>query len=183
MSSPHLHSVEAALDIHVSEVEPLVAAFRAKHDPSAAEGMPAHITINYPFIPGVDPDESLYQELTDLFTKIDSFTFTFTFNQFGRFPGVIYLSPEPDTPFKHLIDIVAARFPESPPYGGAFDRVVPHLTIAHAEDEELQASIERQLTKQAPKFLPMTIKAEQVWLMDNRSGRWQERKAFQLARR
>ena len=181
MSDPHQRSVEAALDIHVPEVEPLVATFRAKHDPSAAEGMPAHITINYPFIPGVDPDESLYQELTDLFAKIDSFTFTF--NQFGRFPGVIYLSPEPDTTFKHLIDIVAARFPESPPYGGAFDNVVPHLTIAHADDEELLVSIEHQLTEQAPKYLPMTIQAEQVWLMDNRSGKWQERKAFQLARR
>jgi 2'-5' RNA ligase len=174
-------SVEAALDIHVPEAEPLVAAFRDKHDPSTAKGMPAHITINYPFTPGVDPDESLYHELTKLFAAIASFSFTL--NRFARFPGVTYLSPNPEAPFRQLIEAVAARFPESPPYGGAFDSIVPHLTIAHAEDEILLESIEHQLSGLAPQHLPMSIQVEQVLLMNNRTGRWQERKAFQLARR
>jgi len=173
-------SVEAALDIHVPEIEPLVAAFRARFDPSAAAGMPAHITINYPFVPGVNPDKNLYQALSDLFSKIDSFTFDF--HRFDRFPDVIYLSPEPEAPFIQLIASVATRFPDSLPYGGAFDSVVPHLTIAHAEDEKLLESIEGQLVELAPQHIPMSIQVEQVWLMDNRTGRWQEQKAFELAR-
>ena len=140
--------------------------------------MPAHITINYPFLPGLTPDQNLYQKLAELFTESDSFTFYF--KRFGRFPGVIYLAPEPEAPFQELIEKVANRFPKSPPYGGAFDSVVPHLTVAHAEDEELLASIERQLTEVAHQYLPMTIRVEQVWIMDNRSGRWQERKVFKL---
>jgi 2'-5' RNA ligase len=170
--------VEAALDVHIPEVEPLVASFRDQYDPSAAKGMPVHITINYPFIPGVSPNENLYQGLAELFSKIDAFTFTF--NQFGRFPDVIYLEPEQNAPFKELIEKVADRFPESPPYGGAFDRVVPHLTIAHATDEKLLSSIEHQLKELAPLYLPMMIQVERVWLMDNRSGSWQEQKSFLL---
>lgn len=180
MSNSIDHLVEAALDVHIPEVEPLVARFRDKYDPTAANGMPAHITINYPFVPGVSPNVNLYQELTDLFSKMDSFAFTF--NHFGRFPGVIYLEPEQDAPFKELIEKVGDRFPESPPYGGAFDSVVPHLTIAHATDEKLLASVERQLKELAPVYLPMMIRVERVWLMDNRSGRWQVQKVFQLRR-
>ena len=179
MLAQNNHIVEATLDIHVPEAEPFVAPFRAKYDPSAEMGMPAHITINYPFLPGVEPNEDLSEELADLFSKIDPFKFTF--NGFGQFPGVIYLSPQPDAPFKDLIEKVANRFPESQPYGGAFDSVVPHLTIAHAEDEELLASIEDQLAELAPQHLPMTIHVEQVWLMDNRTGKWQVRQIFQLS--
>ncbi len=179
MSNSIDHLVEAALDVHIPEVEPLVARFRDKYDPTAAKGMPAHITINYPFVPGVSPNVNLYQELTDLFSKMDSFAFTF--NHFGRFPGVIYLEPEPIVPFKELIEKVGDRFPESLPYAGAFDRVVPHLTIAHATDEKLLATIEHQLEKTAPQYLPMKIRVEQIWFMDNRSGNWQEQKVFPLA--
>lgn len=180
MSVQFLHSFEAAIDIHIPQVEPLVSSFRDKYDPSAAKGMPAHITINYPFLPGLNPDKNLYRELTQLFAGINSFSFNF--NKFDQFPGVIYLAPEPEAPFKELIEKVAAHFPESPPYSGAFDNVVPHLTVAHAEDEGLMASIENQLAEQAQQYLPMTLKVEQVWLMDNRSGRWQEQMVFPLAR-
>lgn len=159
-------------------MEPLVSSFRNKYDPSAAKGMPAHITINYPFIPGLTPDQNLYQRLADLFAESDSFTFTF--KRFGRFPGVVYLVPEPDAPFKELIEKVARKFPQSPPYGGIFETIVPHLTIAHAEEEAVLDEIESQLTERAQQHLPMTIQAKQVRLTDNRTGRWQERKVFQL---
>jgi 2'-5' RNA ligase len=180
VSDSSQYIVEAALDIHVPGVEPLVAPFREKYDPSVEKGMPAHITINYPFLPGIEPNKNLYEELADLFTKIDPFTFSF--NGLGRFPGVIYLAPGPEAPFIELIENVAANFPESPPYSGAFDSLVPHLTVAHAEDEELMASIERQLLDLAPEHLPITIQAKQVWLTDNRSGRWQEQKVFKFGR-
>jgi hypothetical protein len=42
---------ESALVVLVPEAEPLVGPFRERYDPSASAGMPAHITINYPFLP------------------------------------------------------------------------------------------------------------------------------------
>ena len=41
---------ESALVILVPEAEPLVRPFRHRFDPSAALGVPAHITLLYPFI-------------------------------------------------------------------------------------------------------------------------------------
>jgi 2'-5' RNA ligase len=172
--------VEAALDIHVPEVEPLVNPFRLQYDLSAAEGMPAHITINYPFLPGVNPRDGLYQELRDLFATIK--TFTFELCHFARFPNVLYLAPEPETPFKKMIDKIAAHYPDSPPYGGVFEQIVPHLTIAHSEDDEILEMLERQLVRLSQGFFPLSVRAEQVWLSDNRMGKWQERKAFLLGR-
>ena len=43
--------IESALIIAVPEAEPLVKALRERFDWSAAQGVPAHITILYPFIP------------------------------------------------------------------------------------------------------------------------------------
>lgn len=174
-------SVEAALVILVPEIEPLVGAFRLKHDPSAGMGVPAHITIDYPFLPGIDPGQHLHRELAELFAKIDAFQFTF--RDLARFPDVLYLAPDPVAPFKQLIDMVVAGFPESLPYGGAFDNIVPHLTIAQTEDEEILKSIERQLARLLPEYLPLSTRAEHVWLMDNRTGIWQKRNSFPLRRK
>jgi 2'-5' RNA ligase superfamily len=41
---------ESALVILVPKAEPLVQSFRDRFDPSAALGVPAHITLLYPFI-------------------------------------------------------------------------------------------------------------------------------------
>ena len=45
-------STETALVVLVPEAEAIVGRLRQRYDPSAAVGMPAHITINYPFLPG-----------------------------------------------------------------------------------------------------------------------------------
>ena len=42
---------ETALVVEVPEAEPLVSQWRAQHDWSAQRGVPAHITILYPFAP------------------------------------------------------------------------------------------------------------------------------------
>lgn len=173
-------SVESALVILTPEVEPLVGPFRLKYDPSATLGVPAHITINYPFLPGVDPGEDLHRELKELFAKAEAFKFTFS--KFSRFPDALYLAPEPDTPFKQLINLVAVRFPESPPYEGAFDEIVPHLTVAQTEDEEKLNSIEQELALLLRGYLPLTIRATHVWLITNRVGMWQQMSSYPLGR-
>jgi len=52
-------SYESALVILVPEAEAVVGRLRQRSDPSAAVGMPAHITINYPFLPGVPADTEM----------------------------------------------------------------------------------------------------------------------------
>ncbi len=58
--------------------------------------------------------------------------FRVRFERVGLWPGVVYLAPEPADRFSRLIDDLVAAFPHHPPYGGAFDEVIPHLTITEA---------------------------------------------------
>ncbi len=143
---------EAALVVLVPEVEDLVARFRLQHDPSAAVGVPAHITINYPFLPAMRGDSALDQELTALFSGVSPFAFSF--RRIARFPNLLYLPPEPAAPFQQLIVLVAQHFPESPPYGGLYREVIPHLTVADTEDEAVLASVEAELAPLLEPRLP-----------------------------
>ncbi|NUP83938.1 MAG: 2'-5' RNA ligase family protein, partial [Nonomuraea sp.] len=114
-----------ALIAVVPEAEPVVGVWRERYDPSAAEGVPAHVTVLYPFLPFELVDTSALAELFAAWASFDV-----EFRGFGHFPGVLYLAPEPAEPFRELTTAVAERWPEAPPYGGAFPDVVPHLTVA-----------------------------------------------------
>lgn len=170
--------LEAALAIPVPEAEVLVGPFRQRYDPSAQLGVSAHITINYPFLPGVEAGEEVFARLNSVFST--SSPFSFSLNRVERFPDVLYLAPEPQAPFLALIASVAGRFPDSPPYGGAFERVVPHLTVAQSDDEGLLRSVEREFRERAARYLPLTVHAERVWLLDNPDSRWRKRYEFRL---
>jgi hypothetical protein len=43
--------------------------------------------------------------------------------------------------------------------------------------------IERELIKQHGAQLPVRAKANEVWLIENTSGRWEVRQAFELSKR
>ena len=46
-----------------------------------------------------------------------------------RFEEHVWLAPEPSERFVALTELTAARFPDWPPYDGAFEEVIPHLTV------------------------------------------------------
>ena len=81
-------TIESALIIAVPEAEPLVKALRDQFDWSAAQGVPAHITIDYPFIP---PDQITPEVLADLREFFAQFAaFEFTLPETRHFPfGVV----------------------------------------------------------------------------------------------
>ncbi|MFJ5270936.1 2'-5' RNA ligase family protein [Streptomyces sp. NPDC088358] len=80
----------------------------------------------------------------------------------------MYLVPEPDTPFRRLTEEIADRWPESPPFGGRFDELVPHLTIAQGQDDAVLEEAEAGLRGR----LPVTARVSSVDLMvhDKRGG-------------
>lgn len=119
--------------------------------------------------------------LSNLLAAIESFSFTL--DHVGRFPNVLYLAPVPSAPFVHLIERTAHEFPESPPYGGQFDSITPHLTVAQLTNTDQLQSVIRQFSDAASDRLPLQAFADRVWLMDNREGRWQKRVSFSLGAR
>ena len=91
----------SALVIEVPEAEELVGAFRRKYDPVAPLGMPAHITVLFPFVDVGDIDESLLAGLWEHFSKQPRFTFTLS--GLNRFPGILFLVPEPNDSMLQLL--------------------------------------------------------------------------------
>ena len=154
-----------ALIIPVPEAEPAVGAIRLARDPSAALGVPAHITILFPFLP---PDKVEEAALRELFGHFPAFEFTL--DRVERFEnGLVWLHPEPFRRFADLTAAVWQRWPEAPPYGGAFDEVIPHLTVS---ETPLDLDV----------ALPIAARAHEVVLIeeDEPSGRWSARFHIQL---
>ncbi len=169
---------ESALVAIIPEAEDLVSSFRDQYDPSAAAGVPAHVTITYPFKRPTELTAEVIEKLRQLLAGIPSFDLRFA--RTGKFPTVLYLQPEPAEPLNRLTTLVTECFPETPPYGGAFPDLVPHLTIAHADGPQL-AVIHEDFDQHARGRLPIQTTVREIVLMDNPGGRWQVRERFALA--
>ena len=128
---------------------------------SALPGVPAHVTILFPFVDSDDVDEAAVAELVAAFPSFD-----FTLDRIEQFDdGTRWLRPVPTARFADLTAAVAQRFPDCPPYEGAFDEPIPHLTIT-AQDVPL----------------PIASRATEVLLLEEREadGSWSTRRAFPL---
>jgi 2'-5' RNA ligase len=167
-------SIESALVVLVPEAEALVRPFRDRYDPSAAHGVPAHITLLYPFKPPDEIGGAVLDELRLGFARFASFRFALA--EFRRFPAeVLYLAPEPDEPFRRLTLAIWEWYPGTPPYGGKWPDIVPHLSIASLADEQQLDRVADEFAQASRGILPIRATAAEVALMDNRSGRWQVR--------
>ena len=119
----------STLAILVPEAEKLVGSYRARYDRSGAEGMPAHITMLWPFKPVSDVTAEVRADLEAIATAHTAFRFTLP--RIARFElPALYLAPEPEEPFRALMHDIWTKYPEHPPYGGMYEHNPPHLTVA-----------------------------------------------------
>jgi len=171
--------LESTLAILVPEAEGLVRSFRDRYDPAAKAGMPAHITLLYPFKSPNEIDRLVLDTLCDCFSRFQPFKFSLmTINQF---PGeVLYLVPEPEEPFRELTLGIWRCYPETPPYRGRYSTVVPHLTVADHMGEQRLGEVAREFEQAAQGRLPIQGRSAEVTLMDSRSGRWEINTMFRL---
>lgn len=161
--------VMSAVVVAIPEAEPLVGRWRADLDPSAGEGMPAHVTVVAPWLPPDRLHDSELGALAELTAGVPPFRVQFA--GFGRFPRTLWLAPEPADPFVRLTLAVERRWPEFPAYGGRFPSLVPHLSIGDAVDPDALGHVVADV---APR-LPVVADVSQVLVMVRDGGDWQER--------
>ena len=150
-------------------VPPAIARLRRRWDRTAGMGVPAHVTILFPFLAPGRLTVADRRAVADVARGEPPFDVRFA--RVGRFPGVVYLVPEPAEPFIRLTTAIVGRFPDCPPYGGAFDGIVPHLTVAEADAPDLDA-----IAAQAAVSLPFERRVSTLEvIVEGDDGRWRPR--------
>ncbi len=174
---------ESALLVAVPEAEPAVGEHRARLDSSARDGVPAHLTVLYPFLPPASVDGPVLASLRRLFAGFAPFDITLDrVSWFGE--DVVWLAPHDDRPFRALISAARAAFPGCPPYGNQYADVIPHLTIGDRDDPgALRAAADA-----VRGHLPVAARITEVTLMAGPAprnlvlppGQWRTLAAFPL---
>jgi hypothetical protein len=174
---------ETALLVAVPAAEAAVGEHRARLDEAARDGVPAHITILYPFLPPARIDEPLLASLGRLFAGFAAFDFTLDrVAWFGE--AVVWLAPCDPAPFTALTSLAFAEFPTCPPYEGKYPGVTPHLTIGDGGAPQAM----RAAAESVSPSLPIGATATEVILMagprpgtpGTPPGQWRTIAAFPL---
>jgi 2'-5' RNA ligase len=155
---------------------------RARHDWAASVGVPPHVTVLFPFVPARRLTPAVRQGLAAIARS--AAPFDVRFERVGRFPNVVYLQPEPATPFSSLTKTVHAIFPDFPPYGGAFDEVIPHLTITETFGDAVDEAMLDGIAVEAAHDLPFGVRVSRLdVIVEGDDGRWRGLWRVPLARR
>ena len=167
---------ETALVVVVPEAA-AVEPWRARFDPVAALGVPAHVTLLYPFVPADELDERMLDELRELFAGTSPFDVCLA--RVERWPQeIVYLAPEPARPFAALTEELMLRYPDNPPYGGIHDEVIPHLTVGRFDGDPDAAEI---AVAELAAVLPIRARVGEARLLaQGVDGRWRPHTVFVL---
>ena len=156
--------------IEVAEAAPAVDEWRRRYTYDGPLGVPAHVTLLYPFVPAERLDEHVEARLAAVVGEAESFDFVL--ERTARFPQILYLAPDPPEPFLRLTEAIAAAWPEHPPYEGVHETVIPHLTVAESEDPALLDEIAGAVEP----ALPIRSKVSEALLLEEGEyGFWQPR--------
>jgi 2'-5' RNA ligase len=163
---------ESAIIVPVAEAEPLVGNWRRQYDETAKFGVPAHITLLYPFRP---PEQAVDEipALHEFFRKVAPFRYALT--EVRRFTATVYLRPDQSERFVQVITQIAGRWPDCQPYRGAFADIVPHLTVADKVDAATMNAVESALRP----GVPIACRASEAQLLfSSAEGSWLRQATF-----
>jgi 2'-5' RNA ligase len=159
-------ATRTALIVPVPAAEPAVGSLRRRFDPSAEHGVPAHVTLLVPFLPAERIDDGVRAALAERAAATPAFGFQL--DRLDCFPGVIYLNATPGDPFVALTKDLTDRF-GTLPYEGLHEELIPHLTVAMDDGDNVNATVEECLEE----HLPLSARAEELQLLyEGHDGRW-----------
>ena len=168
---------QSAVVVPVPIIEPVVSAWRQRFDTSAAQGMPAHITALFPFLPEHRLTGGVVARLRELCSELP--VLDVQFSRTSRFPEVLYLDPEPSDGLRQLTGAIAQEWPEAPPYGGAFGEIIPHLTVAHGVGDGVLDGVEADVRRGLP--LSARLAEARLYVFDGVLWRPRARQRFGVA--
>lgn len=168
---------ETAILIPVPEADEVVHKVRTVLDPAAARGIPAHVTLLYPFVPPGLLTPAVLDDVSAIVASAGPFEATLT-DACWFDDTVLWLRPEPVGRFSDLTARLCRAFPAYPPYGGAFASSVPHLTIG----QDISPDRLRVAEAEVRQRLPIRFRVERAVLMSGNPDdtTWDVRAEFPL---
>jgi hypothetical protein len=159
----------SAVLVLVPQAEDAVGELRDALDRSAGWGVPAHVTVIFPFLPPDRVGPDTVDRLRAAVATVPRFDTTFTeVRWFGE--DVMWLLPAPEAGFRALTRAVWAEFPECPPYGGAFADSQPHLTVGHGDRVAALRSAAEVVAGRLP--IPAAVTRAHLMLGREAPGAW-----------
>lgn len=102
--------LRTAVIVPVSPAAAMVDVWRERTcSDMPSSGVPAHITLVFPFVPAAELDAPTIAALTQVVGETAAFAFELRAT--ARFPSTLSLAPEPAAPFVRLTEAIVARFP------------------------------------------------------------------------
>ena len=175
--SGHHGMAESAFIVRIPEAEAWIGPLRARYDPVVELGVPAHITLVYPFMSPESIGESEWNAIRAVCRAFRPFEISF--ERIERFSSSLYLAPEPSAPLVGLIEALVRAFPDYPPYGGQFETIIPHLTVA-GDAASLDVA-EAELVRIMGRRGPIVATCSQMELYENSAGVWRPLRSFGFA--
>jgi 2'-5' RNA ligase len=170
-----------ALLVAVPAAEPVVGRHRRVLDHTAGWGIPAHVTVLYPFVPPDQVDAAVLAAVQEAVAAVAPFDCSFSRVEWFA-DQVVWLAPDDDRPFRALTGAVFERFPACPPYRGAIPDPTPHLTVGDTRLADLAAM--QQAATEVQEELPVTARIDRVTLMagTDEAGSWRTVAEFPVGR-
>jgi 2'-5' RNA ligase len=165
---------ETAIIVPMSRCEQMLADVAANLNLERVQGMPAHVTLLYPFVEAAGLGPEVAAEARRALSDVSPFRCEFsTFGRFTDPPAALYLKPVPERPFRTMTALLERAF-GTRAYGGAFDDVIPHLTLVESSDMSAWTRVESLV---GPAF-PIVERVSGFSIYRQRAGAWVE--AFNL---
>ena len=163
-------ATETAVLALVPAAEPVVGVHRRRLDPTTAAGVPAHVTVLYPFVTPASVTTATVAALREAVAPVVPFACTFAeTGWFGE--DLLWLAPSASVSFADLTTRVCRAFPEQVPYGGEHEPH-PHLTIGYRRHASLEALRAAEVEVRAR--LPVVGRVDRLQLMagSRAAGSW-----------
>jgi hypothetical protein len=165
----------SAIDLALTDLHPLLAPLA---DDSFPPGMPAHVTLLYPWrTPVTTADLDAAAAVVAGFGPC-----SFTLGSAAVFPDpLVYLPVEPDTGVRALMHALAAAFPDTPPYGGTIPDPTPHVTVRRCADHDDAKRWIGRIDEILAPLRPLEVRVDVVTVhARGDDGRWRPEAQFPL---
>ena len=166
---------ETALVVLVPNAEEHIAGIRRSLDTVA---MPAHVTVLYPFVRKSLLTDDVLSRIRTILRDVEPFSLELSEIRWFE-ERVLYLAPNPASPFQEMTQLVTNEFPDYKPYRGEFAEVIPHVTVA----EGFSPPKLREAASAITEVLPIHAEVGDVCLMVQEvPGVWEIHTTFNLGR-